>query len=173
MKTSLIPLIFFLFLLNHTTLSAQHHGHYHNRNEIGISSGVIYAFDHETTGGGVHLHYYRTLGDHSKWSVGGMVERAWAHGGHTTLGAGAKYQLTERFGIGIMPGVTFLKHEEHFHHGDHVHSDSENKTKFSAHIELVYDLLHWDFLHLGPVLDYSWSKDDSHMMLGLHVAWSF
>ena len=158
-------------------LRAQKHGHGHEhahlRNEIGVSGGAIYSFDHEAWGSGVHLHYYRTLGDHSKWSVGVMAEQVRVHGGHFTVGAGVKYQILPRLSIGLLPGVTFLRHDEHEDHGDHAHIHTDRKTLFSAHAELVYDLFHWEKFHLGPVIDFSFSKDDSHAMAGLHFAICF
>jgi len=166
--------VFLIIFLSTISLQAQeHHGHHHARNEIGLSGGAIYSFDHSSWGGGLHFHYYRTFGDHSKWSFGAMAEQVWVDGGHTTLGAGIKYQISDRFSVGVLPGITFLKHDEHEDHGDHSHSHSENKTQFSMHFELVYDLFHWEKFHLGPVVDFSWSKDDSHGMIGVHAAFTF
>lgn len=146
------------------------HGHHHSRNEIGFSGGAIYSFDHKEWGVGTHLHYYRTLGMHSKWSLGGMAEYVQVHGAHFTLGAGFKFQFTEKLGIGVLPGITFLSHD---HSHDEDHAEHDKKAIFSAHFELVYDLFHWDKFHLGPVIDFSWSKNDSHSMIGIHAAFSF
>ncbi len=148
---------------------AQDHGHEHSRNEIGLSGGALYAFDHEVWGGGVHLHYFRTLGLHSKWSLGGSVEQAWIDGNHFNISAGVKYQLFDRLSIGVLPGVTFFSHDEADIHDTH---ESEN-ARFTLHFELVYDLFHWDRFHLGPAFDYSWTKNDSHAMIGIHFAYCF
>lgn len=155
--------------------AAQHvdHGvHGHSRNEIGVSGGAVYAVDHKEWGTGVHLHYFRTLSEENKWSLGAVAEYVWVHGGHTTVGAGVKYQLTPKLSFGVLPGVTFLKHD---HEEDHMgeHGDHGNETRFSAHVELVYDLFHWEDFHLGPVLDFSFSRADSHGMIGLHAAYCF
>lgn len=151
----------------------EHHGHSHSRNEVGISGGAVYSFDHSQWGPGVHVHYYRTLGEHSRWSVGGMVEYVSVHGDHMAVGAGVKYQLTEKLSFGVLPGATFLRHEEHEHHGDHSHVHKDRETLFSVHVELVYDLFHWDKFHLGPVIDYSYARKDSHGMIGVHGAFCF
>lgn len=148
-----------------------HHGHHHSRNEIGLSGGALYSLEHKEWGVGTHLHYYRTLGDHSKWALGAMAEYAYVHGSHFTLGAGAKYQLTEKLGIGVLPGITFLQHDDDAHVADY--GNHENKAIFSTHFELVYDLFYWNGFHFGPVIDYSWSKNDSHGMIGIHAAYCF
>ena len=144
----------------------EHHKHEHSRNEIGFSSGALYAFGHSEWGGGLHLHYFRTLKPHSKWSLGGGIEQAWVDGSHFNAGAGVKYQLLERLSISALPGVSFISHNETDTH-------RSPKTLFTLHFELVYDILHWDKFHLGTVLDYSWEKGDQHAMLGIHAAYCF
>lgn len=157
------------------TAAAQHHdeghnGHSHSRNEIGVSGGGLYGTDDKTWGGGLHIHYYRTLGDHSRWAVGAFAEQAWLEGSHFSAGAGIKFEPVDRLHLGVLPGITVAKHKEEHHGHTHHHG---NKTRFSLHLELVYDLFHWDKFHLGPAFDYSWSKKDSHMMLGVHAAYCF
>ena len=147
----------------------EHHKHEHLRNEIGFSGGALYAFGHNEWGSGVHLHYFRTLGLHSKWSFGGGFEQAWVDGSHFNVGVGVKYQLFDRMSISSLPGVTFLSHKDTDMHNAH----EVQKTLFSLHFELVYDLFHWENFHLGTVFDYSWKKNDPHMMLGIHAAFCF
>lgn len=171
MKSPILCVLFAVCFWVPSQLTAQHHDHGHSRNEIGLSTGAIYALDDSAWGTGVHIHYYRTLGIHSKWSVGGMAEYTWASSSHFTLGAGIKFEPFERFGIGVLPGVTFRPNHDHEGHDHEAHNDSN--TSFSMHFEVVYDLFHWDKFHLGPVFDYSWSKNDSHLMLGVHAAFCF
>lgn len=155
----------------HFQLMAQHHDHQHSRNEIGLSAGPIYSFEHSEWGAGAHLHYYRTFGDHSKWAWGGMVEYVKVHDDHFTLGAGVNYQVTGKLSIGILPGITFFHHGNNDHHAEkHEHN---KKAAFSTHIEAVYDLFHWKEFHFGAVVDFSLSKDDSHGMIGVHAAYCF
>jgi len=133
----------------------------HLRNEIGISAGALYSPNHEEWGTAAHIHYFRTVSDRSRWSLGGSVEQAFIDGSHWTFAAGVKYQI-DHFGLSLMPGVKFLNH-------DH----SSNETLFSLHAEIVYDLFHWKRFHLGPAIDYAWAKNHSHFMLGIHGAFSF
>ena len=161
--------IFFVVIL---PLAAQEdHDHHHARNEIGISTGALYSPNHYEWGTSTHVHYFRTLSLHSHWSLGGGVEQAWLDGTHWAVAAGAKYQLFDRFSLGMLPGVMFLNHS----HEDHgiEKTKSEMKTFFSLHTEAVYDLFHWDRFHLGLAADYSWTKNHSHFMIGVHGAFCF
>ena len=162
--------ILFLLLPAFAAHAQDHHGHHHQRNEIGLSAGALYAIDHSEWGVGVHLHYFRTLADHSRWAVGGFAEQAWIGDSHTSLGAGVKFEPVRRLYLGAFPGVTFAKHEEE--HDGHTHDESGG-TRFSLHFEVGYDLFHWEQFHLGPVFDYSWAKRDSHIMIGIHAAFCF
>lgn len=159
------------FLLVAASVFAQHDAHDHSGNELGLSSGAIYGIDDKQWGTGTHLHYFRSLGDHSKWALGGFFEYAWLEGNHYALGLGARFEPISRVHLGVFPGVAFLKHQ---HEEEHQHQDQESsKARFSIHGEIVYDLLSWKNMHFGPVIDYSWSKDDSHAMLGVHAAYCF
>lgn len=160
----LYSIIVCLFCL--VSKSHAQHNHHHQRNEIGISTGALYATDHKEWGTGLHIHYFRTLGDHSRWAVGAYAEEAWFDNSHFSIGAGGRVEIIERLHFGAFPGVTFTKH-------DHDSDNHNSKSKFTIHTELVYDLFHWNKFHIGPVIDYSWSKNDAHFMLGVHTAFCF
>lgn len=168
-----ILLLFLLFMS--VSLSAQEHNHSHARNEVGISPGAVYSPSHKSWGVGVHAHYFHTLGLHSPWALGGSLERVFLHGNHWTISAGPKYQILDALSVAILPGVTFLKHDEDEPHdpAHETHDEHGYQAEFSIHFELVYDLIHYKQFHLGPALDYSWSKGDAHFMLGIHCAYAF
>lgn len=152
-------------------LLAQEHRHSHARNEIGISPGVTYSPSHDNWGFGLHAHYFRTLGEHSPWALGGSLEQVYAHGSHWTVSTGAKYTLFDKLNLAVMPGVTFFRHDDDHDHGEgHEHN---SKAQFSVHFEVGYDLIHLEHFHFGPAIDYSWSKHDTHFMLGVHCAYAF
>ena len=152
-------------------LFAQEHDHSHARNEIGISPGVVYSPSHNEWGFGVHAHYFRTLSEHSPWSIGGGVEQVFSHGPHWTINIGGKYEIFDKLNLGIMPGITIFKHAyEEEHAEEHHHT---NKVQFSIHFELGYDLIHTKNFHMGPAIDYSWTRHDNHFMLGVHCAYGF
>ncbi len=161
--TSILLIIISAFYCSTAFSQEEEHDHPHSLNEIGVSGGLLYCPNHKEWGAGMHVHYYRMLGLHSKWSLGGMFEKTWTDDDHFNVGIGAKYQITDNFNIGLLPGMTFLKH----------HDDTDYKSQFSIHIETVYDLFHWGKFHLGPVFDYSWTKNDAHFMLGVHTAYCF
>lgn len=161
--------IFILSLMIPVCITAQEHKH--SRNEIGISPGISYSPSHHNWGFGIHAHYFRTLGEHSPWAIGASVEQVNAHGSHWTASIGAKYAILDRLNIAVMPGITFFKHQhEDNHEAEHEHT---GKTQFSTHFEISYDLIHSEHFHLGPAIDYSWSKHDTHFMLGIHCAYGF
>lgn len=160
---------FLIFLMLPIYIVAQEH--HHARNEIGISPGVTYSPSHHNWGFGIHAHYFRTLGDHSPWALGGSLEQVNAHGSHWTVSVGGKYEISDRLNLAVMPGITFFKHK---HKADHEDGHEHNsKAQFSTHFELSYDLIHLEHFHLGPALDYSWSRHDTHFMLGVHCAYGF
>lgn len=151
------------------SVAAQEHNH--SRNEIGISPGITYSPSHQNWGFGIHAHYFRTLSEHSPLSLGISLEQVHAHGSHWTLGIGGKYEVIDRLNIALMPGITFRNHQdEHTHEEKH---ESKSKAQFSAHLEITYDLIHLEHFHLGPAIDYSWSKHDTHFMVGIHCAYGF
>lgn len=151
---------------------ADNHDHQHGMNEIGMSVGPSYSFDHKDWRASAHLHYFRLLKPHSKWALGLGVESAFGKGSHYNLSAGARYTPFRFVELSFLPGVNFVK-EEHEEHGGHEEHEEKTKASFALHGEVVVNLLELNNFHLGPVLDYSWSKGHTHLMLGVHAAYSF
>ncbi len=150
-------------------MQAQEHHHVHAENEIGLSGGAVYTFEHNEWGAGIHMHYFRMLSAHSKWSLGVELESVWADGNHFTVGAGVKYEIIDRLSIGLLPGISFFQHND-THPGP---DNTDYKSQFSLHTEVVYDLFHWEHFHLGPAVDYSWTAHDAHFAIGIHGAYCF
>lgn len=167
-------IIMLVMMILPSLLRAQH-SHDHPRNEIGISPGATYSPSHKAWGFGIHAHYFRTLGEHSPWALGGSIEQVSSHGKHWTLSAGASYRLLDGLTLAVMPGVTFFEHDDSGHeHVSHETDDEHTKrARFSAHFELAYELIHWKHFHAGPAIDYSWSRHDQHFMFGVHCAYAF
>lgn len=170
MKTIIILLFIALLPVG---LSAQEHDHDHGLNEIGISPGATYSPSHHNWGFGLHAHYFRKLSEHCPWSLGASVEQVYSHGSHWTISTGAKYTFLDKLNLAVMPGITFFRHnhEEHAAHGEE--DEHPGKAQFSIHFELGYDLVHLKNFHFGPAIDYSWSRHDTHFMLGVHCAYGF
>jgi len=133
----------------------------HLRNEIGISAGAIYSPNHEEWGTAANIHYFRTVSNRSRWSLGGSIEQAFIDGSHWTFAAGVKYQINY-FGLSVMPGVKFLNYDY-----------SEKETLFSLNAEITYDLLRWYKFSLAPAVNYAWAKNYSHIMFGARGAFRF
>ncbi|MGL5546958.1 MAG: hypothetical protein ACRDCS_08170, partial [Tannerellaceae bacterium] len=47
------------------------HIHEHGQNEIGLSFGPSYSFEHNEWKASAHLHYFRSIKPESKWALGG------------------------------------------------------------------------------------------------------
>lgn len=162
-----------LLILSSIQMYAQEYEHEHARNEIGISPGITYSPSHDEWGFGIHAHYFRTLSEHSPWALGGSLEYVASHGSHWTISAGPKYTLFDKLNLGVMPGVTFFKHNHEAGHEEEHNHEHTNKAQFSMHFELSYDLIHTKHFHFGPAIDYSWTRHDNHLMLGIHCAYGF
>ena len=143
---------------------AQKGSHHHDRNEIGFGFGAVYAMDDKVWGKGAHLHYFRSVKPESRLSFGCGLEQVWAGGQHFSINAGVKYELFERFDLGVMPGVTFFKH---------LHENQGGNSRFSLHFEVAYNLFNRGNFHLAPVVDYARVRGDAHLMPGLHLAYCF
>ena len=145
----------------------------HFRNEIGISTGALYSPDYKKWGATAHIHYFRTISHRNPWSLGGFVEQAWLDGTHWTFAAGVKYQLFDHFCLSVLPGVKLLNYDYSNNHSTIENSKADKKKLFLLHFEVVYDLFHWGKIHFGPAVDYTWAKNHSHFMFGIHGAIPF
>ncbi|MGL5318181.1 MAG: hypothetical protein ACRC9Q_05750 [Bacteroidales bacterium] len=149
------------------------HNHVHGRNEIGLSVGPSYSFDHKEWKASAHVHYFRLLKPHSRWALGAGVESVFGEGSHYNFSAGVKYSPINHVQIALMPGVNLVKEKgEHGHSGEDAFHDKFS-VRFAMHAEMVADLLIIGNFHMGPTMDFSWSKHHSHLMLGVHTAYSF
>lgn len=149
------------------------HEHEHGRNEIAVSVGPSYSFQHKEWRASAHIHYFRTLSPESRWAIGGGFESIFGEGPHYNLSAGVSFAPIPHIHMALMPGINFTK-EEHDH--AEVLSDTHTeklKLAFALHAEVVADLLLIGPVHLGPTFDFSWSKGHTHIMPGLHTAYSF
>lgn len=138
--------------------------HDHPRNEAGLSGGAVWCPTHGEWGGGVHLHYFRTFREGSRWAWGLGAEQVWTDEGHAGLSAGVRYRVLPRLEVALMPGVMVMQHAMH---------GSGNEAFFAAHAEAVYHLVEAGRFHLGPMVEYSWTREESHFMFGVHTAYSF
>lgn len=132
------------------------HHHEHLQNEIGISFGAVYEISHKEWAPGIHAHYFRAFTPHSPWAWGAGIEFIPGEEKHVEIGAGVRYQPIEKLQFSFVPGISVA-----------------GKARFSLHAEAVYEMFHLGSFHLGPVIGYAWTKDHSHISVGLHVAMAF
>ncbi|MGL4992552.1 MAG: hypothetical protein ACRC6R_00210 [Bacteroidales bacterium] len=149
--------------------------HEHGQNEIGVSFGPNYSIEHKEWRAGAHMHFFRGLTPHSKWKLGGGLEYIFGDGKHYNISMGASYSPFNHFHMTIMPGINLIEEEEHDHKEElkEHHENDGLKLGFALHGEIVYDLFVIGKFHLGPTIDFSWSPNHSHIMAGIHTAYSF
>ena len=136
-----------------------HHGHDLSGLELGLSAGYVHLAEEDEDIPGVHAHLLQRLGDEG-------IRR------HLAVGVGAEYLFAEEehyafmfsfaaypwrgLVLSVSPGVQWAEHE------------GGTEAEYSTHLEAAYvfSVGHYD---IGPVIDYSRTKDEEHYMVGLHI----
>ena len=130
-------------------------------NEVGIGIGMVYLISDFEWAPGVHLHYSKGIGEKQIFSLGAEAEFVAGEHQSAALAISLEYELLPGLSLGYGPGVEFpiSESKDHGAHLDH-------------HVELAYE---FDFgiLHLGPMVEYGFSKKDQHLMIGIHGGYSF
>jgi hypothetical protein len=136
------------------------HNHHHSEWELGVALGGVYLISEKEIAPGIHLHILRRLPKFERFSIGFGLESVFDEHTHFNAAIVGKVDLFKNFSAIVSPGILFLK-------------ESNGWSKhFSSHFELLYEF-QVGKIHLGPVLEYSYSKYDKHIMLGVHVGYSF
>lgn len=131
-------------------------GHSHQRNEFGLSLGGAYEIQHREWAPFIHIHYFRTFTPHSRWAWGAGFELIPNGERHVELGAGVRFEPVRHLQLTLMPGVSVT-----------------DRARFSVHAEVVWEAIQVGILHLGPVVGYAWTRDHSHVSVGIHAAVAF
>jgi hypothetical protein len=134
--------------------------HHHSDWELGVAFGAVYLFEEKEIAPGLHLHLLKRSAHFKRFSFGVGLESVFDEHTHFNAALVGKFDLFKNFSAIVSPGILFLKHHDTWN------------TSFSSHFELLYEF-QLGKVHLGPVLEYSYSKSDNHLMLGLHVGYSF
>ena len=135
------------------------HDHFHHRNELGSAVGAVFNLNESNVGTGVHVHYMRMLGGKLEdFGIAPGFEFIFGEHKHYTIHFLVLYRPIHPLWIGLGPGATYFEHEQEIH--------------ISGHIEVGYE---FDLgkIHLGPVVEYAWAKDDQHIMVGVHFGFPF
>ena len=167
MKGLIIPLFIIGSVLFPLSLIAQdehehaddEHHHHDQKNEIGGAVGIVFDLNEQATSSGFHLHYARMLpGKLNRFGISPGVEFVFGEHQHYALHLMFLYRPTHGWWIGAGPGISYFGHDDEFEASGHIESGYE----FDA-----------GKIHFGPVLEYSWAKEDKHIMLGLHLGVPF
>lgn len=135
--------------------------HEHRSNEIGLGIGMVYLISDVDWAPGLHLHYSKGIGEKQKFSLGAAAEYVAGEHQHTALSISLEYELLPSLLLGYGPGVEFP-----------ISDSDDHGVHLGHHVELAYE---FDFglFHLGPMVEYGFSKEDQHLMTGLHGGYSF
>jgi hypothetical protein len=152
-----------LFFAYSTSMNAQHdhdkHDHDLHKNEIGGALGAVFNLNEQHMASGFHIHYMRMFGGKlHNFGVAPGLEFFVGEDKHYTLHVLVIYRPTHGFWLGAGPGVTYFDHHE--------------EIGFSGHIETGYEF-DAGSIHFGPVIEYTWAKEDQHIMLGIHLGVPF
>jgi len=158
----MIKSIFFLLFLTLSgfVMAQDHlkHEHDHHRNEFGIGNSPVYFINEKIFAYGLHMHYIYNIPE-SKFGAGLGYERIFDEHQHNTIGLVANYRPVEKVSLSLSPGVAF---EE----------NSLSNSQFAIHFETAYEF-ELKNMHLGPVFEVAYDKEDIHISLGVHVGIGF
>jgi hypothetical protein len=170
MKGTISFILYISFFVLSTAILAQdeqehdhdheHHDHHHShKNEFGGAVGMVFNLNEQEIAPGFHLHYTRMFGGKLK-NFGLSPGFGFIVGDHNHYAAHLMvvFRPIHAWWIGAGPGVTYFDHHDEW--------------AASGHFETGYE---FDLgkVHLGPVVEYVFAKDDQHFMLGVHLGVPF
>lgn len=132
-----------------------HSDHHDHRNEIGIANSTVYFIDEKQLSYGLHFHYVYNL---SHFGFGLGFEKIFDEHKHNSIGFLCNYRPIDNLSLNISPGVSF--------------EDKRKELNFALHFEVLYEFF-INNIHLGPVLELAYDKDDYHISTGLHIGIGF
>lgn len=136
-----------------------HLGHDVSGPELGVSAGYVHLVEENEDVLGVHAHLLQRLGQDGirrQLAAGLGAEYLFAEDEHYALMLSVAAYPWRGLVLSVSPGVQWAKHE------------GETEAEYSTHIEAAYVFPVGEF-DIGPVIDFSWTKDEMHYMIGLHL----
>lgn len=137
-----------------------HHKHQHGDREFGFSPGTVFLLNEQEVKLGIHSHLLWRIKSIDFLSIGLGVESVFDEHSHISTGFVTKVDIWKGFSALTSPGILFIKEANGW------------ENYLSAHFELLYEFEIQRF-HVGPALDFSVSRFDNHVMLGIHLGYSF
>ncbi len=144
----------------HNTPKAHHHDHNEHKshkNELALAHSLAFFPNEKETAYGLHLHYVRSIAN-SKFGTGLGYERIFDDHGHNTVGLIFSYRPVYELSFNVTPAVVF--------------EDKDPKLRAAMHLETAYEFILGP-VHLGPIVDFGWDKEDYHYSIGLHLGIGF
>jgi hypothetical protein len=158
MKTLYILVLMALTL----TLSAQspdgHANSDNHKNELGIANSPVYIINEKEFAYGLHAHYIRSIKE-TMFGIGVGYERIFDEHKHNTIGVILSFAPIEHLALSLSPGVIF-------------NDNNVSDLHFGLHFETLYEF-EVGIFHIGPVAEFAYSVEDSHVSLGLHFGFGF
>jgi hypothetical protein len=141
---------------NHNT--TDEHEHDHHNNEIGIGYSPVYLTTDKEFVHSIHFHYLRNISE-TRFNIGLGYEKIFSDHNHDMVNLIGSIFLIDHLSFSIAPGLIF--------------EDSKfDDIKFAMHFELYYEF-ELDNFHIGPMAGYSFSKEDNHIGVGIHLGYVF
>lgn len=130
-------------------------------NHLGFGVGMSHLINENVWVPAVHLHYGKSLGEKQRFSIGAGLELLMDDHKHMGVVLAMAYKLAPVLTLGYGPGLGFTLAKE-----------AEKDIHLGHHLKIAYEF-DLDFIHLGPMVEYGFSKEDQHVMVGIHGGFSF
>ena len=143
-------LLLLLLISSIITQAQESHDEHHH---VGISGGITGVFPENNYIPGAHIHYsYLFKIKNIQMGIGAGLEYLMDKHQHIGTDLSLSFFPAEDFELNIAPGVVF----------------ANNNYEYATHIEIIYNF-DINLIHLGPVIETAFSKDDFHLSVGIHM----
>ena len=153
-----LPALFFIFALNLANGQSpsepdRNSNHRNSLFELGISTGAVRVIEGRHTTAGLHAHITRRINPILPFIIGLGYEFIIDEHSHHAFAVVLGYLPIEDLLVSISPGII----------------NNAGVIKFTSHVEITYGFDIAKNLHLGPLVEYAYSKQDNHITVGLHL----
>ena len=163
MKKFFFLLLFVLIVSEYSALAQEDDEHEHHHDyEIGFTAGWVIIIQEQESVPGFHLHVLKSFGTHNSFSTGPGLEFIPDEHAHMAVVWSLGFRPVHPWYLGVAPGIEFplSSHEE------------EAGPGFAMHFETVYEF-EFNWLHIGPMIEYGIGKEHSHFTVAVHAGINF
>lgn len=132
--------------------------------ELGIGLGYTYLKTEGENGATLDLHLMKELdgdGFEKYFSVGLGAEVVFSHVNHYVAMVVLAYHPTENLVLSVAPGLEWEKHSGSW------------EREYVTHYEAIYNIIHSEEYHIGPMVGYSKTKEAEDYTVGIHIGIPF